>query len=104
AIGARNIFAMHAGAVAHGIDFAAGERANGMKVVAPGPAILLIDGNPEMPVDWVIAARRDHSETRHHPGSNAPIVIAVLGIAAGADVKAAGLFDDFEIGLHVGEI
>src|SRR6266481_1405981 len=83
-IGAGDIFAMHACPLAHGVDFSARERADGVKVVAPGPAILVINWSPEVAVDRMIAARGDHGEARHHPRRNAPIVIAVLGVALGA--------------------
>ncbi len=95
---------MHARAVAHGVDLAPGERAHRMKVVAPGPAILVVDRNPEVAVDRVVAARRDHGEAGHHPGRDAPIVIAVLGVAPGADIEPARLLHDLEIRLHVGEV
>ena len=52
----------------------------------------------------MIGARRDHGEGRHHPGRDAPVVVAVLGVAAGADVEAAGLLHHLEVRLHVGEI
>src|SRR5262245_32900612 len=47
-IAARRVLAVHARAVAHGVDLAGGERANRMKVVAPGPAILVVDRDPEV--------------------------------------------------------
>ena len=75
-----------------------------MEVVAPGPAILVVDRDPEMAVDRVIAARRDHGERRHHPRRDAPIIVAVLGIASSADEEPSRLLDHLEIWLHVGEI
>src|SRR5262249_54827243 len=59
-IGAGGVLAVHARAVPHCVDLAPGERAYRMKIVAPGPAILVVDGDPEVAVDRVIAARRDH--------------------------------------------
>ena len=103
-IGPGDVLAVHAGAVAHGVDLAAGERPHRMEVVAPGPAILVVDRDPEMAVDRVIAARRDHGERGHHPRRDAPVVVAVLGVAARADEEPARLLHDLEIGLHVGEI
>src|SRR6266478_5154378 len=103
-IGAGDIFAMHACPLAHGVDFSARERADGVKVVAPGPAILVINWSPEVAVDRMIAARGDHGEARHHPRRNAPIVIAVLGVAPGADIESAWLLHDLKIGLNVGEV
>src|SRR5262252_3706839 len=104
AIGAGGVLAVHARAVAHGVDLAPGERAYRMKVVAPGPAILVVDRDPEVAVDRVVAARRDHGEAGHHPGRDAPVVIAVLGVAPGADIEPAGLLHHLEIRLHVGEV
>ena len=52
----------------------------------------------------MIAARRDHGEARHHPGRDAPVVVAVLGVAARADIEPARLLHDLEIRLHVGEV
>src|SRR5439155_26325570 len=76
----------------------------GVKVVAPRPAVLVVDRDPEVAVDRMIAARRDHGEARHHPGCDAPVIIAVLGVAPGADIKATRLLHDLEIGLRVGEV
>src|SRR5262249_62075904 len=100
----RRVAAVHARSVAHGVDLAPRERAYRMKVVAPGPAILVVDRDTEVAVDGVVAARRDHGEARHHPGGDAPIVVAVLGVAPGADIEPARLLHDLEIGLHVGEV
>src|SRR5262249_10872880 len=78
-IGAGGVLAVHASAVAHGVDLAPAERAYRMIVVAPGPAILGVDRDPEVAVDRVVTARRDHGEAGHHPRRDAPVVIAVLG-------------------------
>ncbi len=52
----------------------------------------------------MVAARRDHGEAGHHPGRDAPVVVAVLGVAPRADIEPAGLLHDLEIRLHVGEV
>ena len=52
----------------------------------------------------MVAARGDHGEARHHPRRNTPIIIAVLGVAPGADIEPARLLHDLEIRLNVGEI
>ena len=57
-----------------------------------------------MAVHGVAAARRDHGEGRQHILGDAPVVVAVLGIAAGADIETACAFDDFEHRLRVVEI
>ena len=88
----------------HRLALGVGDRARGMEVVTPRPAILVVDRNPEMAVHGVAAARRDHGEGRHDPLGDPPIVVAVLGVAARADVKAAGAFDHLEHGLHVGHV
>src|SRR5262249_707171 len=77
-VAAGGVLAVPARAVAHGVDLAPGERAYRMKVVAPGPAILVVDRDPEVAVDGVVGARRDHGEAGHDPGGDAPVIIAVL--------------------------
>ncbi len=57
-----------------------------------------------MAVDRMVGARRDHGEGRHHPGGDAPVIVAVLGVAAGADEEPAGLLHDLEMRPHVAEI
>src|SRR5581483_6597899 len=49
-----------------------------------------------MPSFTMVAPRWHHGERRHHPGRDAPIIVAVLGIAAGADVKAALALNHFK--------
>src|SRR5262249_60480503 len=85
-IATRRVLAVHARAVAHGVDLAPGERANRMKVVAPGPAMLVVDRDPEVAVDRMVAARRDHGEAGPYPRREGPIVIGVRGGAAGTAV------------------
>src|SRR3954454_24560655 len=41
-----NVLAVHARAVAHGLDLAGAEGANGVEVIAPGPAVLVVDRDP----------------------------------------------------------
>src|SRR5262249_10231419 len=77
-VGAGYVFAVYAGTLLHGVDLALGERAHRMEIVGPGPAGRVVDRDPEVAVDRVVAARRDHGEGRHHPGRDAPIVIAIL--------------------------
>ena len=57
-----------------------------------------------MPVHRMVAARRDHGERRHDPRRDAPVVVAVLGVAARADVEPAGTLDHFEHRPRVAEI
>ena len=57
-----------------------------------------------MAVHGVAAARRDHGEERHHPLGDPPVVVAVLGIAAGADEQAARALDHLEHRPRVAEI
>ncbi len=49
-----------------------------------------------MAVHAVAAARRDHGEARQHILGDAPVVIAVLGIAPRTDVEAAGALHHLE--------
>src|SRR5215468_364643 len=97
-------FDMDALAVAHRRHFGVGEIADRVVVEAPGPAILVIDRNPEMAVDRMIAARRDHREGRHHPLGDAPVVPVVLGIAPGSDKESARTLDHLEYRPRVGEV
>jgi hypothetical protein len=76
---------MHAGAVLHGFDFRLGQRAHRMEVVGPGPAVLAVDRHPEMTVDGMIAARRNHRKARHDPRGNAPVIFSVFGVSPRAD-------------------
>ena len=57
-----------------------------------------------MAVQRMVGARRDHGEARHDPLRDAPVVVAVLGIAAGADVQAARALHHLEVRLHVRHI
>ena len=52
----------------------------------------------------MVGARRDHGEGRHHPLGDAPVVVAVLGVPARADVEPAGALDDLEHRLHVAHV
>src|ERR1700730_12006369 len=54
-ISSGHVLAVHTGAVTHGIDLALGQRPHRMEVVAPCPAILVIDRDPAMPVNALIA-------------------------------------------------
>src|SRR5262249_45705524 len=103
-IRSRHVLAVHALAVQHRLALGGGDVAGGMVVVAPGPAVFVVDRTPEVAVHRMAAARRDHGEGRHHPLRDAPVVVVVLGIAAGADVEAAGTLDHLEYGARVAEI
>src|SRR5262249_48618910 len=48
--------------VAHRGDFGLRQLTNGVVVEAPGPAILVVDRDPEMTVNRMIAAWGDHRE------------------------------------------
>src|SRR5690349_4249150 len=63
--GPRHVSDVDALAVAHGRDFAHGQRAHGVIIEAPGPAVFIIDGDPEVTVYGVVAPRRDHREGWH---------------------------------------
>src|SRR6266508_1076434 len=67
-VAAGHVLAVHARAIAHGIDLAPRERAYGVKVVAPRPAVLDAMRDPEVAVDRMIAARR----YRAHPAAPRP--------------------------------
>jgi len=57
---------------------------------------MVVDRDPEMPVHGMVAARRHHGKARHDPWRDAPVIMFVLGIAAGADIKPALAFGDLE--------
>ena len=86
---ARNNFAMNAFTVQAGLALFGGQRTFRMIVVAPGPAVFVIDWNPEVAVLRVIGAGWDHGKARHHPLSDAPIILAFLGVPADADIQSA---------------
>src|SRR4051812_48219380 len=75
-----------------------------MIVIAPGPAVFVIDRNPEMAMKGMISTRRDHCEIRHYPLRNAPVVIPVLRVAACADVQASRAFDNFKNRLQIPQV
>ena len=91
-------------AVLHRMAFVGGEGAHRMVVEAPRPAIVIVDRDPEVAVHRVIAARRDHGEAGHDPRRDAPVVVAVLGVASRADVQAALALDHLEHRLLVLEV
>src|SRR5262249_61386159 len=90
--------------VAHGLELGLSESTVRPVVEAPGPAILVVDGYPEMAMHRMIAARRNHGERRHDPLGNAPVVVAVVGVAAGADIETARAFDHLEEKLRGAQI
>src|SRR4029453_11137149 len=98
AIRAGNVLYVDALAVAHRRELGLGQIADRMIVEAPRPAVFVVDRDPEMAVDRMVAARRDHRERGHHPLRDPPVVVAVLRVAASADVEPAGAFGDFEKG------
>src|SRR5262249_28882501 len=100
----RHVSDMDALAVTHGRNFARGQRAHGVVIEAPGPAVFIIDRDPEMTVHGVVTPRRDHRERWHDPLRDAPIVVAVLGIAARAHVESAGALRHLEHGLSVTQV
>ena len=75
-----------------------------MVVVAPRPAGLVVDRDPEVAVDGMIASRRDHRERRHHPLRDAPVVVAAFRVPARADVQPAGAFDYLEHRPRIGQV
>src|SRR5437868_4448146 len=50
----------------------------------------------ELAVHRMVAAGRHHREARHHPGRDPPVVVAVLGVPACADVEPAVCLRDLE--------
>src|SRR5256885_10146885 len=92
-----------AGAVAHRRDLGVGERAHRVVVPVPNPAVLIIDRDPEMSADRVVAARWDHGGAWHDPLGDAPIIVAGFGVAPGPDQQAAWALDHLEMRTHVAE-
>src|SRR5260221_10541709 len=97
-------FDMDTFAVPHRGHFGVGEIADRVVVEAPGPAILVVDRYPEMAMDRMIAAWRDHREGRHHPLGDAPVIPVVLAIAPRPDKEAARALDHFEYRPRIGEV
>src|SRR4029079_12806601 len=95
-VGARLDLDVDALAVAHRRQLRGRQLADRVVVEAPRPAGVVVDGDPEMAVHRVIAARRDHREGRHDPLRDAPVVLALLGVAARADIEPPGALDHLE--------
>src|SRR5437867_7480953 len=76
---------MAAGAIPHRRDFGIGERADRVVVPVPDPAVLVVNRDPEMAADRIVAARRDHGSARHDPLGDAPIIFAGFGVASRPD-------------------
>src|SRR5690242_2642312 len=60
-----------------------------MEAHAPGPAALVVDRYPGVPVDRVPAARRDEREGGQDPRRDAPVMPARIGVAPHRDEQAA---------------
>jgi hypothetical protein len=90
--------------VAHRLHLVVGERTLRVVVECVDPAVLVIDRHPEVAVDGVVAPRRHHREARHHPRSDAPVVLAFLGVAPRADEEAAVGLGDLEEGPQVVQV
>ena len=103
-VGAGHVGDVDALAGLHGLALLVGERARHLVVEAPGPAVLVVDRHPEVAVHRMVGAGRDHGEGRHHPLGDAPVVVAVLGVAPRADVEPAGALDHLEHRLHVAHV
>src|SRR5260370_37212312 len=87
--GARLVDHVASRPVAHGGDFFLAQRAHGMVVPVPYPAVLVVDRNPEMPAGRMVAARRDHGDARHDPLPDAAIVASRPGPPAPPDPQTA---------------
>src|SRR5215510_7817181 len=74
-----------------------------MVVPVPDPAVLVVNRDPEMSADRIVAARRDHGGAWHDPLRDAPIIFAGFGVASRPDQQAAWALDHFEVRTHVAE-
>src|SRR5439155_10901751 len=90
-----------AGAVLHRRHFVAGERAHGMVVPVPDPAILVIDRDPKMTAGRMVGTRRDHGDAGHDPLGDAPIILAAVGVSTRSDQEAARALDHLEMGPYI---
>src|SRR5262249_718566 len=94
---------MAAGAIAHRRDFGIVEPPDSMVFPVPDPAGLVVNRDPEMSADRIVAARRDHGGAWHDPLRDAPIIFAGFGVASRPDQQAAWALDHFEVRTHVAE-
>src|SRR5690349_12039870 len=102
-VGERNesawhVFDVNALAVLHCRDFRFRQRALGMIVDAPGPAIFIVDRHPGMRTQGMAGAWRNDRVPGDDPGRYPPIVFVPVGIAPGADQQSAGKLLDLEQG------
>ena len=75
-----------------------------MVVGAPRPAVLVVDRHPGMAADGVVAARRDQGKAGHDPLGDAPVVLALAGVAPRPDVQPARRFHHLEVRPQVLEV
>ena len=92
---------MDAAALAHHVELHVRQRPRRMVGEGPGEAVLVVDRHPGMGVERVVAVGRHHRVPGHDPLGDAPVVVAVLGVAARGDEQAAGGFHDLELRLLV---
>jgi hypothetical protein len=103
-VGSRNAFHVNALAVFHGSPLRRRERPGHLVIEAPRPAVLVVDGYPEVPMHWVVGTWRYHRECRNDPLRHSPIIVAILRISAGTDQKTASTFNHLKNGLAIIEI
>src|SRR5262249_50151009 len=72
--GAGLIGTMNALAFLHVASLDHGQRLVGVKIDAPGPAIIIVDRYPNVPTEGVIAEGRNKREPRKEPLRDAPVI------------------------------
>src|ERR1700675_165510 len=100
----RHVSPVDAMSLPHRVALRGGEWPGYLVIEAPCPAVFVVDWHPEVSMYRMVGTRRNHREGRHHPLGDAPVIVAVLGVAPGPDHKSAGTFDALEHRLAVSEI
>src|SRR5439155_25561438 len=88
------VLAMDALAFFHVLAFLGTERSLGLEVDAPRPAMVVVDRNPDVAAQRVLAEGRDQREPREQPLRDAPVVRIGFAVAAAVQREAeVGLLD-----------
>jgi hypothetical protein len=78
------------------------ERLAGLPVDAPGPAAFVVDRNPGVATQCVVAKGRDQGEPGEQPLGHPPVVTVRLAVAPPEQRQAEGILLDFEDDIAVG--
>ncbi len=85
----------------HVRDLLVREGTSRVVVEAVHPAVLVVDGDPEVSMDRMIPPGRDHRECGHDVRGDPPVVVVLVGVAPRPDEQPAIGLNDLEEGLEV---